>query len=264
MKLKHVLASAVALLCSVATWAYTAADLTSAGWTEVTSLPTTSGELGQYFYVFYATEADLMLAQESGTGKMGNAQENQLTAVYRTPADPTLDNTKVWMLQYDATNLWGIRNLSDPALVMQSRENAAYRIQSAWERQQSEWTRFSLTYAGGSWTIKNQVAKAIQGNENLYVGPWNEKAFADNNVVAGNKEGDNVGHFKIYAMSRADYYASSLESAFSGATKASPADVTTMVANAGFEYRDFAWTRTGAYGNQQWGNGSMEDVWTAR
>ena len=258
MKLKHVLASAVALLCSVATWAYAATDLTSAGWKEVTSLPTTSGELGQYFYVFYATETDLMLAQESGTGKLGDAQEDQLTAVYRTPADPATDNTKVWMLQYDATNLWGIRNLSDPALVMQSRKKAAWRIQSAWERQQSEWTRFSLTYAGGSWTIKNQVAKAIQGNENLYIGPWIEKAFADNNVVAGNKEGDNVGHFKIYAMSRADYYASSLASAFSGATKASPSDVTTMVANAGFEYRDFAWTRTGTYGNQQWGNGSME------
>ena len=259
MKLKHVLASAVALLCSVATWAYTAADLTSAGWKEVISLPTTSGELGQYFYVFYATEADLMLAQELGTGKLGDDQEKQLTAVYRTPADPATDNTKVWMLQYDATNLWGIRNLSNPALVMQSRgDGFAWRIQFAWERQQSEWTRFSLAYAGGSWTIKNQVAKAINGNENLYVGPWNEKAFADNNVVAGNKQGDNVGHFKIYAMSRADYYASNLSSAFSGATKDSPADVTTMVANAGFEYRDFAWTRTGTYGNQQWGLGSME------
>ena len=258
MKLKHVLASAVALLCSVATWAYTAADLTSAGWKEVTSLPTTSGELGQYFYVFYATEADLMLAQESGKGKLGDAQEEKLTAVYRTPADPASDKTKVWMLQYDAANLWGIRNLSNPALVMQSRSGWPWRIQFAWEWQQSEWTRFSLAYADGSWTIKNQVAKAINGKNTYYVGPWNPKAFADNNVVAGNKEGVNVGHFKIYAMSRADYYASSLASVFSGATKASPADVTTMVANAGFEYRDFAWTRTGTYGNQQWGNGSME------
>lgn len=258
MKLKHVLASAVALLCSVATWAYRAADLTSAGWKEVTSLPTTSGELGQYFYVFYATEADLMLAQESGTGKLGDAQEDKLTAVYRTPADPASDKTKVWMLQYDAANLWGIRNLSNPALVMQSRSGWPWRIQFAWEWQQSEWTRFSLAYADGSWTIKNQVAKAINGKNTYYVGPWNPKAFADNNVVAGNKEGDDVGHFKIYAMSRADYYASSLASAFSGATKDSPADVTTMVANAGFEYRDFAWTRTGTYGNQQWGNGSME------
>ena len=258
MKLKHVLASAVALLCSVATWAYTAADLTSAGWKEVTSLPTTSGELGQYFYVFYATEDDLMLAQESGTGKLGDAQEDKLTAVYRTPADPASDNTKVWMLQYDAANLWGIRNLSNPALVMQSRSGWPWRIQFAWEWQQSEWTRFSLAYADGSWTIKNQVAKAINGKNTYYVGPWNPKVFADNNVVAGNKEGNDVGHFKIYAMSRADYYASSLASVFSGATKASPADVTTMVANAGFEYRDFAWTRTGTYGNQQRGNGSME------
>ena len=258
MKLKHVLASAVALLCSVATWADTAADLTSAGWKEVTSLPTTSGELGQYFYVFYATGADLMLAQESGKGKLGDAQEDKLTAVYRTPADPASDKTKVWMLQYDAANLWGIRNLSNPALVMQSRSGSPWRIQFAWEWQQSEWTRFSLAYADGSWTIKNQVAKAINGKNTYYVGPWNPKAFADNNVVAGNKEGDDVGHFKIYAMSRADYYASSLASVFSGATKASPADVTTMVANAGFEYRDFAWTRTGTYGNQQWGNGSME------
>ena len=258
MKLKHLLASAVALLCSVATWAYTATDLTSAGWKEVTSLPTTSGELGQYFYVFYATEADLMLAQESGKGKLGDAQEEKLTAVYRTPADPASDKTKVWMLQYDAANLWGIRNLSNPALVMQSRSGWPWRIQFAWEWQQSEWTRFSLAYADGSWTIKNQVAKAINGKNTYYVGPWNPKAFADNNVVAGNKEGDDVGHFKIYAMSRADYYASSLASVFSGATKDSPADVTTMVANAGFEYRDFAWTRTGTYGNQQWVNGSME------
>ena len=44
--------------------AYTVSDLTSAGWEEVTSLPTSSSELGKYYYVFWETQADLMLSEE--------------------------------------------------------------------------------------------------------------------------------------------------------------------------------------------------------
>lgn len=222
----------VALLCSVAVQTARAAAVDYlTGWTEVTSLPTDNAELSKYYYVFVATEADLMLAQEYGIGKISDEakpQENELTVVYRTPSNPLIAKKFVWMLSYDATFLYGIRNLNNSTLYMQSREGLPWRVQFRWETAQSKWTRWNLAYAAGSWTIENNACMNASEDtyfSEQYIGPWLAKAFADNNVAAGNKTGENVGKFKIYRISRQDFKA--------------PTDVTsTYLTNPGFDDDD--------------------------
>ena len=180
--------------------AYTVDDLISAGWEEVTSLPTSSSDLGKYYYVFWDTDHNLMLAEENGSGKDGDSQENQLTGVYRTPADPASDNKKVWLLEYSSTYFYGNRNLSNPKLLLQSRGNSPWRVQAAWERMQSKWTQWGFTYTDSKWSIQNKLAAGDGGGDNNWMGPWNKDAFQDNMVVAGNAGGNGNAKstFKIY------------------------------------------------------------------
>ncbi|MCR5819492.1 MAG: hypothetical protein K6F94_00875, partial [Bacteroidaceae bacterium] len=112
--------------------AYTEADLTDNGWTEVTELNTST--LGQYYYVFYSVEGtNLMLAQ----GKVTGYQQDELTGVYKTAVNPLEDNTMVWTIDYDENLDYGLRNLSNPTLYMQSRERkdglGPWNVQFHWE-----------------------------------------------------------------------------------------------------------------------------------
>ena len=240
------------LLCALLTMigvtqvkAYTVSELTSDGWEEVTSLPTISSELGKYYYVFWETQADLMLGEENGSGKGGDSQENQLTGVYKTPADPATDKTKVWILEYNATNFYGIRNLSNPQLLLQSRENATYRVQAAWERIQSIWTQWGFTYADSKWSIQNKLPSDKGGGDDNWIGPWNKDAFQDNMVVAGNAggNGNKKGLFKIYRKSRLSYEGISYD--YASATAAAPLNVTALITNANFDHSTAGWNVTG-------------------
>ncbi len=196
--------------------AYTEASLTDNGWTEVTSLDAST--LAENYYVFYSVEGtNLMLSQGTVTGY----QENELTGVYKTAVNPLEDNTMVWTIDYNSTYDYGIRNLSNPTLYMQSRTGknlGPWNVQFHWETAQSSWTQFVLAYADSKWTIRNNVSAAINGNNGLYVGPWEPQAFSDGNAVAGNKEGENVGHFKIYQMSKVEYYRRKYYPAFTAVT----------------------------------------------
>lgn len=217
--------------------AYTTTDLTAAGWEEVTSLPKSNEELSKYYYVFYATEADLMLAEE----KHGT-QENQLTGVYRTPVDPSKEKKVIWTLEYNESHFYGIRNLTNPLLLLQSRENAPWRVQAAWEKIQSEWTQWDFIYADGAWTIKNKLAKGADQND--YIGPWETREFIDGSVVAGNKEGNDVGKFKIYATSRNTFDNINTDFDYESATANNPLNITPLIANAKFDYATGWWSYT--------------------
>ena len=227
---RKLLFAIIALLCSIfgGQKVHAAAADYLTGWTEVTSLPTDNAELNQYYYVFVATEADLMLAQEYGTGKLGDAQEDKLTVVYRTPGNPLISKKYVWMLSYDATYLYGIRNLTVPTHYMQSRKGWPWRVQFAWETAQSEWTQWQFAYADSKWTIQNKMSAGNGGGDNYYLGYWVDSstanAYKDNMVAAGNKgAGEYQGKFKIYRISREDFNA--------------PTDVTsTYLTNPGFDY----------------------------
>lgn len=208
MKLKTLLVSAAALLCSAASQKLqaAAADYLS-GWTEVTSMPVDLAEWSNYYYVFVATEADLMLAQEQGGSLDGDQQESKLTVVYRTPGDPSIEKKFVWMIDYDNTYLYGIRSLNNTTYYMQTREKQTYRVQFAWETAQSKWTKWDLVYADSKWTIQNKLADGDGGGDNNWIGPWNTGAFQNNMVAAGNAGGNGnpKGTFKIYRIPCKDY-----------------------------------------------------------
>ena len=224
MKRKLLLA-AVALMCSVGMQkVHAAAADYLTDWTEVTSLPS-KAELSAYYYVFVATEADLMLAQEKNV-----EQESELTVVYRYPMNPYTWKRVVWTLEYDDTYLYGIRNLNNSTHLMQSRGNWPWRVQFAWETAQSQWTQWQFAYdAEKKWTIQNKLSAGNGGGDTYYVGPWNEKAWANGEVTAGNKEGDNIGHFKIYQILRTEYNENA---------KAYPTDVTNLITNPSFDNGD--------------------------
>lgn len=165
-----------------------------------------------------------MLAQE-----VNYEQESHLTAVYRTPLNPYTWKRVVWTLDYDDTFLYGFRNLNNSTHYMQSREGAPWRVQFAWEAAQSKWTRWNLAYAAGSWTIENNACKNAAEDtyfSNYFIGPWNSKKWVNGEVVAGNKQTDEVGHFKIYQILRTEYDANALNY---------PTNVTSLITNPSFD-----------------------------
>ena len=216
--------------------AYTTTDLTADGWKEVTSLENT--QLSQYVYVFYSVEGEnLMLAQERVTGY----QQNRLTGVYRTAGDPMENPQMVWMIDYSETFQYGLRNLSNPSLYMQSRGEGkdgndnvgSWNIQFEWERSQSKWTRFKLAYSDNSWTIENNA----ENYQDKFIGPWDENVqdptscFADGKAVAGNKTGSYVGHFKLYRMEKSVYYGKKYYPEFTAVTSTDQLTDENMAAN---------------------------------
>ena len=218
--------------------AYTESDLTDAGWEVVTSLD--NATVSQYVYVFYSVEGkNLMLAQ----GYVDGYQQNLLTGVYRTATNPIEEESMVWTLEYSDDLKYGLRNLSNPSLYMQSRgtgkdgkDNVGpWNIQFEWERSQSQWTCFDLAYSdeSNSWTIENNVAN-YQGK---FIGPWDENVqdptscFADGKAVAGNKTGDYVGHFKLYRMKKAVYYGKKYYPEFTAVTGTNQLTDKNMAAN---------------------------------
>ena len=184
--------------------------------------------------------------KKNGSGKGGDSQENQLTGVYRTPADPATDiNTKVWILDYSSTHFYGIRNLSHPQLLLQSRGNAPWRVQAAWERMQSKWTQWGFTYADSKWSIQNKLANADGGGDNNWIGPWNKDAFQNNMVVAVMLAAMAIKRpFQIYhRKSRVLNYDGTTYN-YASATAAAPLDVTGLIANANFDHSTTGWNIT--------------------
>lgn len=219
--------------------AYIESDLTDAGWEEVTSLD--NATLSQYYYVFYSVQGEnLMLAQ----GYVSGYQQNRLTGVYRTATDPIENSQMVWMIDHSDTYKYGLRNLSNPSLYMQSRGSGkdgqdyvgSWNIQFEWELNQSIWTRFNLAYSDNSWTIENNVANNnsdTQPYHDIFIGPWDENAssFSDGKAVAGNKTGNYVGHFKLYRMEKAVYYGKKYYPEFTAVTGTDQLTAENMAAN---------------------------------
>lgn len=193
------------------------------GWTEVTSLPTSNDELDDYYYVFVSTDADLMVAQEKNV-----EQESEFTAVYRYPMNPYTWKQVVWTLEYNETYKYGIRNLANSTDLLQTRENNPWRLQARWEPSQSQWTQWLFAYSDGKWTIQNGKYPTFSDSD-CYWGAWNAKQWINGEVLAANKAGDNVGHFKIYRILRTEYATNA---------KQYPTDVTSLITNPSFDNGD--------------------------
>ncbi|MBM6993107.1 MAG: hypothetical protein I3J02_07580 [Prevotella sp.] len=166
-------------------------------WTEVTSLPTTTAEMANNYYVF--------VEQNSGSGLMLQlADANYNVAGYQSLYfktaidDPTTDMTYVFTLEY-ADGKYGVRNVQNSTYMLQTEYRAAWYLRTHDQPNIVSWTEFTFAYdaTNGYWTIQNGMYP-----ESGYWGPWETEAFADGSELAANKQGTDIAHFKIYQKSK--------------------------------------------------------------
>lgn len=178
-------------------------------WTEVTSLPSTTADMANNYYVF--------VEQNSGNGLMlqlatGNYQQSSSMGLYFKTAidDPTSDPTYMFTLETNDGTNFGVRNVQYNTYMLQTEYKAAYFLRTHDQKTLCEWSKWIFAYDadGGYWTIQNGKYPSSG-----YWGPWNTAAFTDGSELAANKtEEASIGHFKIYAktvsavdMAQAEY-----------------------------------------------------------
>ena len=245
-KLKLFLATA-ALLCSVGSWAYTVDDLTSAGWTQVTSSSIT-GNADNYYVLVDANSSAYVMAN----------QADHFRPCYKTIDNPVANPSFVWILE-GSNNEFNLKSYST----------------GAYFKQASGWNT-SMGYARDSRTKVTGVFELSEGKYTLkckesgsYVGHWNDDGAAvasDGENIAANKAIGNAPGFFLYAISKATFDAALAESrstSVSSATKESPVDVTSYIQNADWSGDWGGWESTfTSSGNMQWGQQTLES-WNA-
>ena len=215
----------------------TAAD----GWTKITTLPTAT-DIANNYYIIVDNSQDLMLGIAKGVNQ--NTKWYSLGVYYQTSVDPTSKNINpmVWTLETQG-NGFAMRNLDQPASPFQTEWNAAWMFDTndVYDTA-NDWCKVILAYADGSWTIQNGYYP-----NSGYLGPWNDGIFTNGAECAANKSGNNIGHFHIYAISRAQFKQNLLDNA----SETNPVDLTPWyVANATFDANNRSgWMEEGSGGN---------------
>lgn len=168
--------------------AYTVDDLTSAGWTKVTSIT----DVDNYYYVFI----------DAGTSNyaMGRLSYGTDRPVYMPLADPLGFAGAVWYLGTD-NDKYTIKNLGDDKFFI---SGTAGWNDSMNDNQYTDEGRFTFTLNSGKYDIQSVKT-------NSYVGPWNNdnKVSLSNGYenVAANKDVSQAPGFYLYSMARSEYNA---------------------------------------------------------
>ena len=234
-------------------WADTDKLPAADGWTKITTVPTAS-DISSNYYVFVDDTNDLML----GVAK-GNHQATKwysLGLYYQTSVEPTSAsiNGKTWILETQGDG-FALRNLEYSALCFQTESAGEWMYDTNDVPTTNAWTQINLIYANGSWTLQN----GKHGGDN-YIGPWDGGNFKNGAECAANKSATGeIGHFQIYAISRAQFKQNLLDNA----SASNPVDVTPWyVTNATFDLgnRD-GWTEEGSGGNNNTSYGGGCEIW---
>lgn len=258
MKLKSLVFAALALtgFAGNAT-ADTTKLLEADGWTKITTLPT-AADLTNNYYIFVDNSNDLMLGVAKGVNQ--NTKWYSLGVYYQNSVEPTSAdiNGKTWIVETSGSG-YSLRNLEYSAQPMMTEWNAAWKYDTNdVYAPDGNWTVTTWAYANGSWTIQNGKYP-----DSGYLGPWNDGNFTNGAECAANKSGNNVGHFQIYAISRAQFKQNLLDNASSS----NPVDLTPWyVANATFDANNsdgwttsFAANASGWWGSYSFGNLGAEN-----
>ena len=241
MKLKTIFA-AVALLCSVGSWAYTTGDLESAGWTKVTAESIT-GTSDNYY----------MLVDGRDGSFVASCDATHYRPCFKTIANPVENPSFVWILEG-----------SDKVFALKSYATGAYFTQAdGWNTSMtggSGSTTFTFTLTEGKYSL------SANGRTD-FVGHWNdnEAGTSDGENIAANKAANHTDNFMLYAISKATFDAALVaarETAATGASESSPYDATAWIQNADWSGDWGGWARSGTWGNQQWGQETLES-WNA-
>lgn len=191
---KLLLTGAILALSTFAQSAMAALDET---WKEVTTLPTTTADMANNYYVFVEQNSGNGLMLQLATGNHQKSTYMGLGLYYKTAIDdPTTAPTYMFTLETtDGTN-FGVRNVQYNTYMLQTEYKAAYYLHTHDQTSLCDWSKWIFAYDtdGGYWTIQNYKYQS-----DGYWGPWDTAAFKDGSELAANKSGDNVGHFKIYA-----------------------------------------------------------------
>lgn len=207
MKLKTLLVSAVALLCSAASWAdYTEYMTVGNGWTKITSSEQFNAlTLSDYYFALVAAEdgKDLIVTTRS-YGDDRNYLE------YLPAKDPRFDTNRLFMFASYSSG-YSMQVASLPTRYFQSASGSAYDfiIQTGFT---SATSYFTLNFTEGKITIQNQYSHG--GN---YFGPWNNTVTAGDRI-AGNKSEGEKGYFYLYAIPR-NYQQDIIRAAIGGNAK---------------------------------------------
>ena len=225
---------------------FTYYDLLSSehGYTVVQSEAELESLVDKCYFVLASDEADLLVG-------LADAKMNGNKALhYQTPVDPETDFLKLWRLEpFDGG--YCLRNMDYDGLLIQTEWDAPWNIRTHDQPYGISWARFLLAHDGSSWTIENGT---YPGN---WAGLWfPENGYADGEEMACNKQGDEVGHFQLFAIPKGRLHADLL----AGATEDTPVDATPLLLNPSFAVATGAgWTLLGTWGNQRY-NGAAE-IW---
>lgn len=234
-------------------WADTNKLTAEDGWTKITTLPSASDIANNYF-VFVDATHDLML----GVAK-GNHQATKwysLGLYYQTSVEPTSANIngKTWILEAQGDG-FALRNLEFSALCFQTESAGPWMFDTNDVPNPNSWAQVNLIYADGTWTLQN----GKNGGSN-FIGPWDGGNFENGAECAANKSATGeVGHFHIYAISRAQFKQNLLDNA----SESNPVDLTPWyVTNATFDAGNrTGWTEEGSYGNNNTSYGGGCEIW---
>ena len=195
--------------------AYTVSDLTSDGWTKITTI--SQSDITDKYYVFVANDADLML------GLATSSNQSSTAAFYQAVANPALDAKKVWTLEANGEN-YGMRNLYSNSRQMQTEWSGTdndLRWRTNDQTGSISWTGLGLAYSDDAWSLTSTQYNRPLGIYNNETGtPVEGKEIGANDAGKGQK-------FQIYAISRDAYWAL----AASSATIANPANFTGKISN---------------------------------
>ena len=253
LKTKRFLVVAFALICLGSNaWADTNKLLAADGWTKITSAPTSS-DIANNYYVFVDATRDLMLGTAKGVNQ--DTKWYSLGVYYQTSVGPTTAdiNGKTWILESQDGG-YAMRNLEYSVLMFQTEWNANSKWDTNDVQTPNGWAKINLAYSNGYWTIENGHDV---GN---YIGPWTAGNFTNGAECAGNKTAANdIGHFQIYAISRAQFKQNLLDNA----SNSNPVDLTPWyVSNATFDAGSrTGWTEEGSGGNNNTSFGGGCEIW---
>lgn len=216
-------------------WADTTLLTEANGWQKVTDLSTLT--LSDYYFAFVDNDKDLMLSFEEAPSQ--STDPSFCTMVYRTGARAELKHTMLWILEKNPSTSGAhlIKSAYYNDKFLQTEDQAAWycRTHNNGGGTGYSWGAWKFAYADSKWSIENVT---FSGN---FVGPWGDGAFQNGMQVAGNKTGNNVGYFQIYAILR-----TTADGWQANASKDNPADITFKITNPRAVSDASGWTATGA------------------
>ena len=206
--------------------AYADTDILKAeqGYLRITKMPTAE-ELANYYFIIVDKDQDLMMTR--GAGSQNIQGSGNRTWWYMNSADPTMDLSRVWLIEANnangASNGYSFSSVLEPDLYMQTESGSGNFYFHTHDNGGgvASWYQFLFKYDAteDSWTFQNA------SHENSYLGAEkNEGAAAGVEAAANRGAWGIVGEFVIYAITKQDFYQAKITNVYESLLDYSVAD----------------------------------------